>query len=85
MSLPLLLWDDLNRAVALIIEIFGPPTGRETLTADACSVAIAGNYRLLPHAGAGEIICKNGVQEAVDVAVDISAVDEFLVVGGGRR
>ena len=51
-------------------------TGRGT------AVTVGGENRLT-YTGTGEIVGKNGVDKPVDVGINISSPDPFLVIGGG--
>ena len=73
--------DNIDGAVTLIPEIFGTPLG-ETVAGCADTVTIRRKNRLT-HAGAGQEVVKNTVYNKINIGIDISAVNPFLVIGGG--
>lgn len=72
--------DNIDGRVAAVSKVFGTPLA-QTITGGALSVTVGGKDRL-PYTGAGQIVGKDGVYQPVNVGIDITSVNPFLVVSG---
>lgn len=73
--------DDLNGGVTLVSQVLGTPLA-QTVARDPVPVAVRGKYGLA-HAGAGQVVGKDGVHQVIDVFKDVPAVYPLLVIGRG--
>lgn len=73
--------DDLDGRISFVAKIFGAPL-TQAAAGRGTAVAVGGENRLTD-TGPGEIVGKNGVDKPVNVGINISSPDPFLVVGGG--
>lgn len=72
--------DNVDGRVAAFSQVFGTPLA-QPFAGGALSVTVGGKDRL-PHTGTRQIICKDGVYQPVNVGIDITSVNPFLVVSG---
>lgn len=72
---------DLDGSVAFVTQILGTPLA-QAAAGHILTVAVGGEDRL-SYTGAGEIVGEDGVYQPVNICIDVSAADPFLIVGGG--
>lgn len=72
---------NLDGRVSLISQIFGSPLTKSR-AGHPLAVAVGGKDRL-SDTGAGQVVGKDGVNQVIDILIDVSSVDPLLVVGGG--